>query len=195
MRLTRTADPAVLPVAVADVKAYLRILHADEDETIELMIGAAVDYLDGPTGILGRPIISQTWEVALAEWPTADLPLPLSPVSSAAVSYDDAEGVDQALSSDAWDVSPLASLGTNAARPVFAFRSDTERPVLADTPFPVRISLTGGAADADAVLQGVKTLVIMLAGYWFESKPTGSPSLADLPPAICAMMARYRVPL
>lgn len=52
-----TADLASL----ADMKAYLRVDHDDEDALIGDLTAAAVAYLDGWGGVLGRCIMPQTW--------------------------------------------------------------------------------------------------------------------------------------
>lgn len=195
MRLTLTTPPDTLPVEVAEVKSYRRILHDHEDDLVSMMIGAAVSYLDGPVGILGRPIMQQTWEVALAEWPNGDLPLPVCSVSAAMVSYDDADGVEQVLSTGAWSIAPLANIGSGAARPVFAWADGAQKPELGGARFPVRFSLTGGVADVADVPQDIKVLIIMLAGHWLAHREQVGADVTELPLSISALIARHRVPL
>ncbi len=48
-------------VPLADMKAYLRVDHDDEDTLIGDLTAAAVAYLDGWGGVLGRCIMPQTW--------------------------------------------------------------------------------------------------------------------------------------
>lgn len=49
-------------VSLADLKAHLRVDGADEDTLIASLEAAAVAYLDGWGGVLGRAILPQTWE-------------------------------------------------------------------------------------------------------------------------------------
>ena len=93
MRLTRTVDPAELPVSLDEAKQYCRVEHDDENLLIESLIVAAVDYLDGPSGILGRAIIEQQWLLELDAWPSR-LALPIEPVSTVTVQYLDKLGAE-----------------------------------------------------------------------------------------------------
>lgn len=53
--------PASPVVSLADLKAHLRVDHSDEDALIASLEAAAVSYLDGWGGVLGRCILAQTW--------------------------------------------------------------------------------------------------------------------------------------
>ena len=70
--------PTVLPVSVADVKKALRIDSADDDDLIESLIRAAVDYYEGWTGILGLCLVEQTWRQSYDRFDRL-LCLPLGP--------------------------------------------------------------------------------------------------------------------
>ena len=53
--------PTVPVVALADLKAHLRIDHDDENAILTKREASAVAYLDGWTGVLGRAIRPQQW--------------------------------------------------------------------------------------------------------------------------------------
>jgi uncharacterized phiE125 gp8 family phage protein len=74
--------PASTPVTMAEVKDYLRVAHNDEDIQILQYIRAATSYLDGRLGVLGRCLITQTWEITLDAFPPGEIELPLPPVQS-----------------------------------------------------------------------------------------------------------------
>ncbi|GAA4218612.1 putative phiE125 gp8 family phage protein [Sagittula marina] len=194
MRLTRISASATSPVTLGAVKAYLRVLHDDEDALIQSLIDAAVTYLDGPMGILGRPIMLQTWEVALDSWPASELRLPVASVTSATVDYYDSSGVVQTLPPDSYSIDPLTEAAVGAARPVLRWVGAFARPELGDGLYPVRLELTGGAADAGALDAGLATLVTMIAGEWYKRDGDGG-AAKDWPMAIEALLARYRVKL
>lgn len=84
--------PAVLPVSVSDVKKALRIDSADDDDVIETLIQAAVDYYEGWTGILGICLVEQTWRQGFDRFERS-LCLPLGPViQPVSVSWRNAAG-------------------------------------------------------------------------------------------------------
>ena len=58
MRVIAPAEPVV---ALADVKADLRVDHSDPDSVIQAQIDPATSQLDGYSGVLGRCLVSQTW--------------------------------------------------------------------------------------------------------------------------------------
>ncbi|MBI1621497.1 head-tail connector protein [Aquamicrobium zhengzhouense] len=83
--------PDILPVTVEDVKGYLPDTEMP-DPVIEGMIQAAVDYLDGWTGILGRCLVEQTWRQDFDAF-DRELRLPLGNVISvASVTWRDRQG-------------------------------------------------------------------------------------------------------
>lgn len=72
----RVTPPAAPVVPLDDLKAHLRVDHADDDALIAAYEAAAVSYLDGWRGIMGRCILSQQWAVTYGEAGTYRLPLP-----------------------------------------------------------------------------------------------------------------------
>lgn len=101
--------PSVAPIVLADVKARLRIDHDDDDDVIEGMISAAVDHLDGRSGVLGRCLISQTWDEFFTVRDCAGVwfELALDPVASIThVKYFDSAGAEQTLSSANYELVP-----------------------------------------------------------------------------------------
>ena len=85
--------PATLPVSLADMKAHLRVVHADDDADIAAKQEGVVAMLDAWGGILGRCIMPQTWAIDV-EGPGPHL-LPLPDVTAATADADgDAVDVD-----------------------------------------------------------------------------------------------------
>ena len=80
--LRLVTPPASPPVSLAEAKAFLRVDHDAEDDLIAGIIAAATNLLDGRTGILGRCLEAQTWELAIDRFPSAEVQLPLGPVVS-----------------------------------------------------------------------------------------------------------------
>lgn len=66
--LERTVEPAVEPVSLAEVKAHLRVDHADDDAYIGALVSAARQACERFTG---RSLVTQTWRMFLDDWPGA----------------------------------------------------------------------------------------------------------------------------
>ena len=113
------------------------------------MLAAAVDFMDGPNGILNRCIVEQTWDQRFERFPCAGSPLrlALSPlISVGSVKHFDADGVEQTVSSSDYEAI------TDGDRPlVNAFDAwpaiDTRRT------YPVTVRYTVGFATVPAALK------------------------------------------
>ena len=55
--------PVALPVTLNEMRAHLRVTHADDDGDIEERLASAVAHLDGWGGVLGRCLMPQTWAI------------------------------------------------------------------------------------------------------------------------------------
>jgi uncharacterized phiE125 gp8 family phage protein len=98
MALTLVEPPTSLPVSVELAKSHLRVDTPEDDDLITHYINQATEYLDGPNGILGIAIMPQTWDLILDEFPDGAIQIPLGPLLSIeAISYDDVDGVPQAM--------------------------------------------------------------------------------------------------
>lgn len=106
MRLRLIERTDVEALTAVEVKDHLRVTFDGEDAAIEDWIKSAREYLDGPTGILGRALFTQTWELVLDAFPCADaIILPLPPLQSVtSITYLDPEGASQTLSTDVYGV-------------------------------------------------------------------------------------------
>jgi uncharacterized phiE125 gp8 family phage protein len=150
MNLARTTPPALFPVTLSEAKMHLRVDHIDEDALVQGLIAAAVSELDGPEGYLGRCIMSQTWTMSLTDWGTS-VTIPLRPVVSVTVAYDDEDNAPQTLASGSY------RLVTNWCEPARIEWIGT-LPTLGEAFYPVRIAVTCGAAEAPADLKAALLL-------------------------------------
>lgn len=95
--LTRIMAPASPVVPLRKLKRQLKIEHAESDEELLQLEAAAVARLDGFGGLLGRAILSQSWEQEFGHWGTLRLALP--DVTEATGTYLDADGAEQPATS------------------------------------------------------------------------------------------------
>ncbi len=166
MRPQRLAAPQSA-VSLADIKAHLRLGHAEEDARVTAALQAAQAALDGPSGALdGFCIRRQTWRSFHDGFPASGAPLelPLRPVASVtSVTYLDAAGAAQTL--------PLAgSLAFADARGSFLLLADGQDwpDTMAGRPDAVRVEAVYGHEDQDVpadILQAVR----LLAAHWYEN--------------------------
>jgi len=193
MRLTLTTAAAELPVSLSEAKKHCRVEEEDteDDLLIEGLIGAATGFLDGPSGILGRAIITQVWLLELPSFPTS-LDLPLEPVQSVEVSYLDGDGAEQDLAAETYELVPRPSRKTRMIQV-----DGSTLPALHSSSFPVRISMTAGFGGAVDVPPGLRAAIKMLVSFWYEHREAIIPSNSGvgLPLPISALLARWRVML
>jgi len=191
MRLTLTTAAAELPVSVADAKKHCRVEEDDteDDLLIEGLIGAATGFLDGPSGILGRAIITQVWLLELPSFPTS-ICLPLEPVQSVEVSYLDGDGAEQDLAAETYELVPRPSRKTRMIQ-----IDGSTLPALHSSSFPVRISMTAGFGAAADVPPDLLVAIKMLVAFWYEHREALVPSngLVGLPLPVSALLARWRI--
>ena len=172
--LTRIVAPAEAPVMLAEAKAQLRVDHDDEDPLIQHYIDAATAWLDGASGILGRCLVSQTWQMDLdAITGPILLPFPDSVIDGAV--FTDAAGGDLDYRIDRRDqrllLRPLAGFGRPAA-----------------------ITFTAGYGAPADVPAAIRQAMLLLIAHWYEHREAVSlgASPSALPMAVDALLAPYR---
>lgn len=161
--------PTADVVSVRDLREYLRVDGNDEDFLIQTLRDAAVSYLDGWGGVLGRAIMPQTWR---EEYETGgDLRLSLPDVSSVTVTVRDAAG--------AWQ----AGVGTLS-------RDGLGWVVTVDTSASVRVDYV--CALPDTLRPSVVMAIKMLVAHWFDNRGLAGASLSEWPMAVDALLAPLR---
>lgn len=171
MRLVLVVPPAATPITLAEVKAQARVTHDDEDLLIQHYIDAATAWLDGPAGILGRCLVTQTWraELAAVTGPIR-LPFPDTVISSAV--FTDAEGGELIHELALQDQHPLL-------RPISGFGR------------PAAITFTAGYGAPADVPAAIRQAMLLLVTQWYEHRQVTGIE-ATLPFAVEALLAPYR---
>lgn len=182
MNPIQVEGPAVEPVALADMKAHLRVDHDAEDALIEGLIKAARLMVEAASR---RLLIAQTWRVHLDRWPdTGRLLLPLSPlIGVESITVVDASGATIPIPPERIDADGL---------------SDPPRITVADPPQPgrersgivVTIRAGYGAAPED-VPATLRLAVKIIVARWFENRGDIAGD-QTLPPDALALIAPFR---
>lgn len=185
----RVTPPASAILTIAEVKANLRVDHADEDPLIEGLIAAATAYLDSWSGVLGRALIEQAWRQDFPAFGPI-LRLPLAPlVSVDAVIYRDRDDVEVTIDPGTYLVhedvlGPYLRPRHGRSWPVTAIRDDA-----------VSVTATYGYGQRSTdVPAAIRTAVLMLVGHLYEHREAvvvgASPS--TMPMGVEALCAPYR---
>lgn len=171
MRLVLVTPPSVQPIDLDEAKAQCRVHHDDEDLLIQHYIDAAVAWLDGPAGVLGRCLVTQTWRAEFAALPARVLlPFPDTVVDSAV--FLDVEGGEL-----------LHELTLQDQRPQLRPRSGLGR--------PAAITFTAGYGAPADVPAAIRQAMLLLVTQWYEHRQvTGAGT--TLPFAVEALLAPHR---
>jgi uncharacterized phiE125 gp8 family phage protein len=194
IRLRRIEAPADLAVTLETFKADRRIDYTEEDDLLELKLRAAIDAIEGPSGV-GIVLITQKWRLSLDAFPHCwprYITVPLGPVQSIdSITYTDDAGAPQTLAADRYafdlDASPLR---------IDPVRSTTW-PVIHCRPGAVKIEFTAGFGDTpDDVPADLRAAVLLTAGHWNENREatvsvTGQ--MIEIPLGAMSILERYRV--
>lgn len=184
-------EPGGFPVSVDEAKAQARIDVDDEDDLIGDLIAAAVGKLDGPNGLLGRALITQTWDLVLPTFPSA-IALPLPPLQSVtSIIYLDANGDSQTLASTVYEV---AGIGSNAAGAIY-LADGQSWPSTYSHPEAVTVRFVAGYGDAEDVPEEIKTAIRMHVAHLYANREstTWASSPNVLPHGYETLIADHRL--
>lgn len=125
-------------------------------------------YLDGPFGVLGFCLVTQTWTIKLADFPCGGIPLPAGPVTSVtSVTYIDTNGASQTLSSSAYTVVGIGDRTGAKIVPAYGYSWPSTRDV-PEAVTVVFVSGVGTAAQALAKYPNAAQLGLLYAAEAFE---------------------------
>ncbi len=164
-------------------KKHLRLEEADDSEKdlIEAYIAAATAWIDGPTGWLGRTIMTQTLELRCSTFSGAAF-LPYGPATEiVSVKYVSAAGAEETLVPATYEV-VAGGLGLKAGASWPSLRGDAEG---------VRVQFKAGA---DNVPASVQQAALLLIGQWFRNRMAVNVGniVNELPFGVEALLAPLR---
>ena len=161
MNPIRLGAPAVEPVAVAELRAHLRLEDGAEDALLATLIAAAREIVEARSR---RVLLESRWRAVLP-WRGARLALPLSPLTAlVSVVRLTPDGVAAPL--------PAELCHLDAAGDPPRLRLDALPPG-PDARVAVEVMAGYGAAPAD-VPEALRLAVRLLAARWFEHRGDGA---------------------
>lgn len=175
------------PVTLAQVKQHCRIEDDSQDGILQIYLDAAVGHVDGNSGVLGRAVMPQTWELYYDEFPSGPIEIPLGPL----IAVDKVEYIDPV--SGAY----VELTNTNYVTDIVSYQGwispVTDWPTPKVTINAVRITFQAGHADTDPRLKAIRAAVLLLVGHWYENRETVSAeTLQNVPMAFDALIAAAR---
>lgn len=170
------------PITLAEAKAHLRIDDSDSDALVAGLIAAAVAYFDGWTGILGRALEPQTWEMRFDRFP-AWIRIPLGPVVSVtSIKYDDRDGAEQTVDPG------LYQLDAAPVEACVVLAPGASWPTTADTVNAVRVRWVAGTGCPEPV----RHALLLLIGHWYEHREAVGAAADELPLGVRALITPWR---
>jgi len=160
------------PVTLAEVKSYLRLEEAqgDENAILEAFVKSAQSYLDGPNGVMGHALTTQTWDFILDAFPWDDyIPLPLPPLQSvASIKYVDTDGVETTLAASEYSVDTESKPGRVILKHGKSWPTVSLNPM---NPIKVRFVAGYNAALAEKRMPGtLKAAFFLLVAHSYENR-------------------------
>ena len=185
--------PTSDPVTLADAKIQCREDSTDNDSLITGFIKAAMEYLDGPKGILNYCLIKQSWYAYFDAFPSGSV---LRVDSWPMISVDAFEYLDN---NSVWQPVPSASYAVDIipGNAWLVLATGASWPTPQVTINSVRVAFTAGydSNNANAVVPSSLFLAVkMLVAHWYENRGLilDDRRMESLPMALDALVAKYR---
>jgi uncharacterized phiE125 gp8 family phage protein len=183
----RSTAPAVLPISRDEAKSACRVdtTNTDEDDLIDGLIEAATSLLDGWSGILGRCLVTQSWQ-ALADDFEQCMRLPLPAATITSVKVRNAAGQLSTVTSTNYAL--RRDLRGSYVRFADAYSWPTD---LAETQ-AVTIEFTAGYGAAEDVPSAIRQAIYLLVAHWYANREAVMvDSVAELPLGVKALLAPF----
>ncbi len=173
-------------ISLAELRSSLRIGHTDEDALLTRLIEAAVARIDGYWGVIGKALLTQTWQVVVP-YLSDPIKLPFGNNATAAVvKYYDTSNDLQTASSDLYSIQEKVGgieicLKTNQVWPSTYSREDAGL-----------VEWTIGYGAGSDVPAAIKHAVALLASHFYENRAvTDIQSFNGLPSSVQALLHPY----
>lgn len=180
------AGPAVEPWTVAELKAFLRVEHGDDDAVIASLLAAARSQVEALTR---RVLLAQSWRITRDAWPPGGrLALRTGPLRALlAARVVDAQGAAQPVD--------VARFVVDVADGVIAAPASLPQPGRSAGGIALDVEL-GYGTQASEVPELLRHAVRTLAAHWYDHRGMAAigGSVAMLPGSVAAMLASFRVP-
>ena len=186
--ITRTTQPTIEPVTLAEAKQHLRVDANEDDAYIAGLVRAAREWVEE---YLDRTLILTQWTVRADRFPpdsTDEIELPRPPMATAgtatavAVTYTLENGTTAAYSANLFRVDRHSTPG--AVKPLYG---QTWPPHRQDDNSLAITYWAGYGANSSDVPQGIKNAMLLYVTELYEKRGNGEP-----PAAAKALLDAYK---
>lgn len=208
-QVTTANDNATYEKAYTGIKQYLRVVATvagnacefgvsilkdaptgSDDDLLNALITTARQHVENT---LRRSLITQTWELWLDAFPSADyIEVPLPPlISVTSITYYDVDDTVATMDADEYFVDVKSEPGRIGLNDGETWPSTTLRPRNG-----VCVTFVSGYGAAAAVPKAIKQAMLLLLAHLYENREAvttsgGAPN--ELPFAVNALLAPYRI--
>lgn len=175
--------PTLEPVALAEMKLWLRLDGTEEDDLVRALIVAARLLVEAE---IAQVLIGQNWRLVGDEWPDGEtVPVRVGRILGVLGGrIFDADGVATLLPPERFSAFPQAE--PPAILPL-------DRPVPGRPRSGIEIDLRLGYGEtADAVPETIRLAIRRLVTLWFQERDDPRASESGLPPQIRALLRPFR---
>ncbi|SDP92471.1 phage conserved hypothetical protein, phiE125 gp8 family [Phyllobacterium sp. YR620] len=181
MDIVLVKAPTAAPVNLADLKKHVIASDfTDDDDILQMYLDAAVNHMDGYSGVLGRALMTQEWAVQACEW-RACFTMPMKPVKGVALKYFDEANVERIVPDTSYRLSgETLWLDSSFTRPSLYARGDA-----------ISVVFTLGEDDPADVPAAIKAaILLMAAGLYANREQIGGQAYEN--PAFDLLISPYR---
>lgn len=174
---------AILTLAAA--KLHLRVDHTDDDTLIQECIDGAIAHIDGYSGRLGRPLLSQVWSQSYANFSANPWRLRFADfISITSITYFDAANATQTLSST------IYSVLTDEIGPYINLVSGNSYPNVFSRDDAVTVTWVCGYVNIPA---DIKVALKMMVAHWYDNRGVivTEKRLENIPMSVDALLTKY----
>ncbi len=174
--------PALEPVSVEEIKAWLRLDGPEEEDLLRALIVAARLMIEAE---IGQVLLAQNWRLVGDSWPSGAIAVPIGKVLAVtAARIYSATGAVSTLAPSKFEIDRLAAPNTLTPLEYLA----PGRPK-AGIEIDLRVGFGENVADVPETL---RIALRRLVALWYETRGDSREVEAGLPPSIRQLLRPYR---